>query len=290
LRLVRSEPATGSGSTARVLRLCSLFRPSPRISAPIDIFLIVWSIATHREHRTWHNLLSGRLSNDNFVDIKAYLSYPVHYVVTLWTKLQNLESLIRKTLLDSMQIFGYARASATQQSLDTQINTLKTEGIEADRIFTDGVTIGHAHREGLRQLQGQIRQGDTVFVTKVDRLGRSIAELIQLITAFDQMGVTVRFLDDGISTEGSMGKVIVAVLSAVAQAERQLIQERTSEGRLEAKEKGVKFGRKPTVDRERVQTLRVQGVGAADIARQMNVGRSTVYKILQSLSKSEQRP
>lgn len=189
-----------------------------------------------------------------------------------------------------MHIFGYARASANQQSLDIQIKTLETEGIEADRIFTDRVTACHVDREGLRQLQAQVQQGDTVVVTKVDRLGRSIGELIQLITAFDQKGVTVRFLDDGISTEGTMGQVIVAVLSAVAQAERQLIQERTCEGRMEAKEKGVKFGRKPTVDRDRVQTLRVQGVGAADIARQMNVGRSTVYKILQSLSKDEQRP
>lgn len=186
-----------------------------------------------------------------------------------------------------MQIFGYARASANQPSLDTQIITLEKEGIEADRIFTDRVTPCHVHREGLFQLQGEFQQGDTVVVTKMDRLGRSIAELIQLITAFHEKMVTVRFLDDGISTEGAMGKVIVAVLSAVAQAERRLIQERTCEGRMEAKEKGVKFGRKPTIDRDRVQTLRVQGVGAADIARQMNVGRSTVYKILQSLSKNE---
>lgn len=188
-----------------------------------------------------------------------------------------------------MHIFGYARASANQQSLDTQIKALESEGVEAGRIFTDSVTTSHVHREGLRQLQTQVQQGDTVVVTKVDRLGRSLAELIQLITAFDEKGVTVTFLDDGISTEGAMGKVIVAVLSAVTQAERQLIQERTCEGRMEAKEKGVKFGRKPTVDRDRVQTLRVQGVGAADIARQMNVGRSTVYKILQSLSKNETR-
>lgn len=187
-----------------------------------------------------------------------------------------------------MQIFGYARASANQQSLDSQIKTLKTEGIEADRIFTDRVTIGHAHREGLCQLQAQVRQGDTVFVTKLDRLGRTIGELIELITAFDARGVTLRFLDDDLSTEGDAAKVIVSVLSAVDRAERQRIHERTSEGRMEAKEKGVKFGRKPTIDRDRVLTLRVLGFGAANIARQMNIGRSTVYKILQSLSKNEQ--
>lgn len=67
--------------------------------------------------------------------------------------------------------------------------------------------------------------------------------MIQLIKEFDEMGVAIRFLDDGISTEGTMGKMIVTILSAVAQAERQRILERTNEGRLEAKSRGVKFGR-----------------------------------------------
>jgi DNA invertase Pin-like site-specific DNA recombinase len=77
-----------------------------------------------------------------------------------------------------------------------------------------------------------------------------------------------------------MGKMVVTILSAVAQAERQRILERTNEGRLEAKAKGVKFGRKPTVDKKRLQTLHSQGVGATEIARQLKIGRSTVYKIL----------
>lgn len=96
------------------------------------------------------------------------------------------------------------------------------------------------------------------------------------------MGVAIRFLDDGISTEGTMGKMVVTILSAVAQAERQRILERTNEGRLEAKAKGVKFGRKPTVDKDKVRTLHGQGVGATEIARRLKIGRSTVYKILTS--------
>lgn len=75
------------------------------------------------------------------------------------------------------------------------------------------------------------------------------------------MGVAIRFLDDGISTEGIMGKMVVTILSAVAQAERQRILERTNEDRLEAKAKGVKFGRKPTVDKDKVRALHSQGVG-----------------------------
>lgn len=105
---------------------------------------------------------------------------------------------------------------------------------------------------------------------------------IGLIKEFDDLGVAVRFLDDGISTEGTMGKMVVTILSAVAQAERQRILERTNEGRIEAKAKGVKFGRKRTVDRKKVLTMKEQGVGASDIARQLSIGRSTVYKILQN--------
>ena len=98
------------------------------------------------------------------------------------------------------------------------------------------------------------------------------------------MGVAIRFLDDGISTEGTMGKMVVTILSAVAQAERQRILERTNEGRLEAKAKakGVKFGRKPRVDKDRVRALHSQGVGATEIARRLKIGRSTIYKILAS--------
>jgi DNA invertase Pin-like site-specific DNA recombinase len=104
--------------------------------------------------------------------------------------------------------------------------------------------------------------------------------MIQLIKEFDAIGVSIRFLDDGISTEGAMGKMVVTILSAVAQAERQRILERTNEGRLEAKAKGVKFGRKPFVDRNKLNALRQQGLGATEIAKQKGIGRSTVYKLL----------
>ena len=139
----------------------------------------------------------------------------------------------------------------------------------------------HVNRDGLQLLRVKVETGDVILVKKLDRLGRDTADMIQLIKEFDKMGVAIRFLDDGISTEGTMGKMVVTILSAVAQAERQRILERTNEGRIEAKAKGIKFGRKLTVDREKVFTLRKQGVGATDIARQMNIGRSTVYKILQ---------
>ena len=179
-----------------------------------------------------------------------------------------------------MRLFGYARVSTSQQSLDIQLKALKEAGVLANRIFTDKATGSHVKRDGLQLLRLKVEDGDVILVKKLDRLGRDTADMIQLIKEFDSLGVAVRFLDDGISTEGSMSKMVVTILSAVAQAERQRILERTNEGRIEAKSKGVKFGRKPTVDRAKVQALRRSGHGATDIARQMKIGRSTVYKIL----------
>ncbi|KHN49560.1 recombinase family protein [Aeromonas hydrophila] len=179
-----------------------------------------------------------------------------------------------------MRLFGYARVSTSQQSLDVQVKALKAEGVKGNRIFTDKESGSHVDREGLQMLRLKVEEGDIILVKKLDRLGRDTADMIQLIKEFDSMGVSIRFLDDGISTEGTMGKMVVTILSAVAQAERLRILERTNEGRLEAKAKGVKFGRKPTVDKAQVHFLHEQGVGATDIARQLKIGRSTVYKVL----------
>lgn len=94
------------------------------------------------------------------------------------------------------------------------------------------------------------------------------------------MGVAVRFLHDGISTGGSMGKMVVTILSAVAEAERQRILERTNKGRQEALLNRGKFGRKCSVARERVIELKQGGWGGATIAKEMKIARSTVYKII----------
>jgi len=180
-----------------------------------------------------------------------------------------------------MRLFGYARVSTGQQSLDLQVKTLKAAGVEPHRLFTYKESGGTIDRDGLQALRHKVEEGDFILITKRDRLGRDTADMIQLIKEFDRIGVALRFLDDGISTEGTMGKMVVTILSAVAQAERQRILERTNEGRLEAKAKGVQFGRKRSIDRDKVFALCEKGLGATDIARQMKIGRSTVYVILQ---------
>ena len=148
-----------------------------------------------------------------------------------------------------MRLFGYARVSTSAQSLDLQIKALKNAGVNSGRIFTDKLSGSNSDREGLKTLKVKVEEGDVILVTKLDRLGRDTADMINLIKEFDNLKVAVRFLDDGISTEGAMGKMIVTILSAVAQAERHRILERTNEGRIEAQAKGIKFGRKRTIDR-----------------------------------------
>jgi DNA invertase Pin-like site-specific DNA recombinase len=182
-----------------------------------------------------------------------------------------------------MRLFGYARVSTSKQSLDLQITALKNAGVQENRIFTDTISGNQANRNGLNMLRIKIEKGDVILVTKLDRLGRDTADMIALIKEFDHVGVSIRFLDDGISTEGTMGKMVVTILSAVAQAERQRILERTNEGRIEAKANGVKFGRKRTIDREKLLILRQQGFGAIEISKQMGIGRSTVYKLFKEI-------
>jgi DNA invertase Pin-like site-specific DNA recombinase len=179
-----------------------------------------------------------------------------------------------------MRVFGYARVSTSQQSLDIQMNALEAAGVKKFRIFCDKGSGSNTKREGLDLLRLKVEKGDVILIKKLDRLGRDTADMVNLVKEFDNLGVIVRFLDDHITTEGTMGKMLITILSAVAQAERLRILERTNEGRIEAKAKGIKFGRKRSIDREKVISLFNDGKGATYIAAEMGIGRSTIYKFL----------
>ena len=183
-----------------------------------------------------------------------------------------------------MRKFGYARVSTSSQSLDIQVNRLLEEGVESFRILTDKASGKDAEREGLNMLMAKLEKGDQVLVTKLDRLGRNTLDMVQLVASFEKLGVSVRFLDDGISTEGTMGKMVVTILSAVAQAERARILERTNEGRIEAKVKGIKFGRKASIDRKKFTELNAKGLGATMIAKEMGISRASVYILKREVS------
>jgi DNA invertase Pin-like site-specific DNA recombinase len=176
--------------------------------------------------------------------------------------------------------FGYARVSTRDQCLELQKKKLIEAGVEAHRILTDKASGKDNEREGLKLLLLKVEKGDELIVTKLDRLGRNTLEMCRLLEEFNNMGVSVRFLEDGLDTNGPMGKLLITLVSAVAEAERARIMERTNEGRIDAQMRGVKFGRKPSVNKDKVKELWNDGWTAIKIAKEMKIGRSTVYKVI----------
>lgn len=189
-------------------------------------------------------------------------------------------------LLD-MRTFGYARVSTHQQSLDLQVTRLLEAGVRESRILSDKASGKNIERKGLVSLLNKVEEGDEVLVTKLDRLGRNTLDMVQLIEDFSQRGITIRFLDDGISTGGEMGKMVVTILSAIAQAERARILERTNEGRKAAQEKGVKFGRKESIDRKKFKSLLEQGLGPKEVIELMKISRASFYLLKKEILGSE---
>ena len=126
-----------------------------------------------------------------------------------------------------MTIFGYARDSTNHKMLDIQIQEIEDAGAESSNIYTDKAFSSNENNNGLKLLKSKVKSGDTLLLTKMDRLGRDTIEMIQLIIEFDDLGVSIQFIDDGISTEGETGKMIVTLLSVVVEAERQRALEQT---------------------------------------------------------------
>lgn len=186
-----------------------------------------------------------------------------------------------------MALLGYARVSTNQQDLHNQESRLIEEGVKPtpDFLFKDKASGKNDQREGLQSLLVKAREGDVLLVTKLDRLGRNTADMISIIEMLYQKGVSVRFLDDGISTEGSMGKMVVTILAAVAQAERERILERTNEGRRAAISQGVKMGRKPSINestKDEIRQLVADGLPKTEVAKTCGVSRQTVYDVLKA--------
>ncbi|MBV4300402.1 recombinase family protein, partial [Parabacteroides distasonis] len=135
---------------------------------------------------------------------------------------------------------GYARVSTKEQHLDMQLEALKAAGCE--KIFSEKMTGRQQNRPELDACLNFLREGDTLVVYKLDRLGRSLKNILTLLEDFKNRGIQFTSLQDNISTEGAIGQLMNNILGAFAQFERDLIYERTQEGRRIAKEKGVKFG------------------------------------------------
>jgi DNA invertase Pin-like site-specific DNA recombinase len=184
-------------------------------------------------------------------------------------------------------LIGYARTSTLDQkaSIEAQARDLTAAGCE--KLFSEQVSsVDVTNREQLAQALDFIREGDTLVVTKLDRLARSVSHLLSITEALKAKGAALRILNMGIDTSTPTGKLMLAVLGDIAEFEREIMLERQREGIAKAKADGKYKGRKPTAraKEEDVLRLKAEGVGATEIAKRLGIGRASVYRILDGAS------
>lgn len=180
-------------------------------------------------------------------------------------------------------LIGYARTSTLDQKagLEAQERDLAAAG--CDRVFVEQVSsVDVAKREKLAEALTFARQGDTLVVTKLDRLARSVAHLVDLLGQLEAKGVALRILAMGIDTATPTGKLMLTILGGVAEFEREIMLERQREGIAKAKAEGKYKGRAPTAraKADDVVKLHREGIGGTEIAKRLGIGRASVYRIL----------
>jgi DNA invertase Pin-like site-specific DNA recombinase len=180
-----------------------------------------------------------------------------------------------------MAIIGYARVSTRDQNLTGQIDALKAAG--AGTIYREKVSGARADRPQLAKLIAGLRAGDVVVVSKLDRLGRSTRELLDLIDRIGKAGASFRSLGDPLwDTSSAQGRLLSTLLASIAEFERELIRERTGEGRKDAMAAGIKFGRKRKLsDYQRAEAIKRRAAGEtlASIAKSYGVHLAMISRL-----------
>ncbi|WP_156840810.1 recombinase family protein [Novosphingobium aquimarinum] len=178
-----------------------------------------------------------------------------------------------------MSMIGYARVSTASQSTEIQVEKLKEAGCSVIRMEK----VSGRSREGRTELETVmdfIQAGDTLVVAKLDRLGRSTRDVLNLVHDLEERGAALRVLEPDIDTKGPMGKVVLTVLGMVSEMELGFIRERQKDGIEKAKAEGRYNGRPATLDAAAIQNMKASGLGVTEIARRLSCSRSAVYKIL----------
>ncbi|MBO6920487.1 MAG: recombinase family protein [Rhizobiaceae bacterium] len=178
-----------------------------------------------------------------------------------------------------VQTLGYARVSTPDQDMSGQIDRLKEAG--ASRIFQDVISGKTFERPGLTAFVDFARPGDTLIVARLDRLGRSLKELLETVEGLHDTGIGLISLEERIDTTSAAGELIFHVFGAIAHFERRLISERTKDGIKAARAQGRKPGR-PPLEAETVlalQNLVKAGMTAGQAAKQLGIARSTAYRL-----------
>ena len=179
-----------------------------------------------------------------------------------------------------MALYGYACVSTHEQDLTLQTQTLRAAGCEIIRTEKASGSSRDGRTE-LSLLLEFLRPGDTLMVTRVDRLARSIRDLQDIVYSLNQRGITLRATEQPVDTLSAAGKAFLDMLGVFAEFETNLRRERQMEGIAAAKARGVYRGRKPSIDPAEVYRLYTdEKMGATAIARQLGIGRASVYRVL----------
>ena len=177
---------------------------------------------------------------------------------------------------------GYVRVSTIAQTLDQQNAALAAAGVT--KTFSDTMSGARDDRPGLAALLDYVRDGDTIVVCKLDRLGRNTLHILETVRALTDRGVTLISTTDGIDSSTAVGRMMIGVLGSLAEYERELVKERTALKRAMSLANGTRFGRRKKVaDQSHITTARrmkYDGHTAKDIAKFLGVSRATLYRYL----------
>ena len=181
-----------------------------------------------------------------------------------------------------MATVGYARVSSIGQSLDVQLSKLTPI---CDKVFREKRTGTTAQRPQLKACLGYLRDGDTLVITKLDRLARSTFHLTQIADGLKEQGIGLKVLDQAIDTTTPTGKLLFDVLAAISEFETAIRNERQIEGIEQAKKRGVQFGRQPKVTKEQIEEMRRKrktGTLIKDLMAEYNLSKASVYRLMAS--------
>ncbi|WP_347888442.1 recombinase family protein [Nitrosomonas europaea] len=181
------------------------------------------------------------------------------------------------------QRIGYARVSTDDQNLDLQFDALHKAGIGDDCLYSDTASGKDAERKELAACLKALREGDTLVVWRLDRLGRSLPDLVRIVGKLEQKGVSFESLTEKIETSSAAGKLVFHVFAALAEFERNLIRERTRAGLAAARARGRAGGRKPKLTEAQIKEINemvdAQKLPIGRIAELYGVSRTTIYKV-----------
>ncbi|MDB2613602.1 recombinase family protein [Chlamydiales bacterium] len=181
-------------------------------------------------------------------------------------------------------LIGYARVSTDDQNLDLQNDALKEIGCET--IFKDSQSGARADRPGLKQILEYIRKGDVLVVWRLDRLSRSLKDLVEMVNELESRGIGLKSLSESIDTTSSSGKLIFHMFASLAEFERNLIRERTQAGLTAARARGRMGGRPKVLDKNKrelaVNLYNRKEHRVDDICKMMGISKPTLYKYVES--------